>query len=240
MISPSRHVAGPRLAPLAQPAADRAQGRAPSGRRPPRGRRGRGGGGGLQPRRPTTRRGHRRLDALPAVAAAAGGRLEVLMDGGIRRGTDVLVALALGARAVLSGARRALGAGGGRGGGRAPGARDPPLRDPERVTVAGLRVAGRGRPRPHRAPVGRLPCRHEGGRRRPGRCSRGARRRRCAAACRRGRLRHSGHDAALDRLCGSRRTDRPEAGDDSRRLLRHGRSVRCAPQAPRRSCSTST
>ena len=43
------------------------------------------------------------LDALPAVAAAAGDRLEVLLDGGIRRGTDVLVALALGARAVLLG-----------------------------------------------------------------------------------------------------------------------------------------
>jgi 4-hydroxymandelate oxidase len=43
------------------------------------------------------------LDALPAVAAAAGDRLDVLMDGGIRRGTDVLVALALGARAVLLG-----------------------------------------------------------------------------------------------------------------------------------------
>ncbi|HET7239562.1 MAG TPA: alpha-hydroxy acid oxidase [Gemmatimonadales bacterium] len=43
------------------------------------------------------------LDALPAVAAAAGGGLEVLLDGGIRRGTDVLTALALGARAVLLG-----------------------------------------------------------------------------------------------------------------------------------------
>jgi 4-hydroxymandelate oxidase len=43
------------------------------------------------------------LDALPAVADAAGDRLEVLMDGGIRRGTDVLIALALGARAVLLG-----------------------------------------------------------------------------------------------------------------------------------------
>jgi 4-hydroxymandelate oxidase len=43
------------------------------------------------------------LDALAAVAAAAGDRLEVLMDGGIRRGTDVLAALALGARAVLLG-----------------------------------------------------------------------------------------------------------------------------------------
>jgi 4-hydroxymandelate oxidase len=43
------------------------------------------------------------LDALPAVVDAAGDRLEVLMDGGIRRGTDVLIALALGARAVLLG-----------------------------------------------------------------------------------------------------------------------------------------
>jgi 4-hydroxymandelate oxidase len=43
------------------------------------------------------------LDALPAVAEAAGDRLEVLLDGGIRRGTDVLTALALGARAVLLG-----------------------------------------------------------------------------------------------------------------------------------------
>lgn len=43
------------------------------------------------------------LDALPAVAEAAAGRGEVLMDGGVRRGTDVLKALALGARAVLLG-----------------------------------------------------------------------------------------------------------------------------------------
>jgi len=40
---------------------------------------------------------------LPAVADAVGGRAEVLVDGGIRRGTDVLKALALGARAVLVG-----------------------------------------------------------------------------------------------------------------------------------------
>ncbi len=43
------------------------------------------------------------LDALPAVAEAIAGRVEVLLDGGIRRGTDVLTALALGARAVLIG-----------------------------------------------------------------------------------------------------------------------------------------
>jgi isopentenyl diphosphate isomerase/L-lactate dehydrogenase-like FMN-dependent dehydrogenase len=43
------------------------------------------------------------LDALPEVLEAVGDRAEVLMDSGIRRGTDVLVALALGARAVLVG-----------------------------------------------------------------------------------------------------------------------------------------
>ncbi|MDQ6835734.1 MAG: alpha-hydroxy-acid oxidizing protein [Actinomycetota bacterium] len=42
-------------------------------------------------------------DALPAVAQSVGDRLEVLVDGGIRRGTDVLKALALGARAVMVG-----------------------------------------------------------------------------------------------------------------------------------------
>jgi len=43
------------------------------------------------------------IDALPAIADAVAGRCEVLMDGGVRWGTDVLRALALGARAVLVG-----------------------------------------------------------------------------------------------------------------------------------------
>jgi len=43
------------------------------------------------------------LDALPDVVAAVRGRIEVYLDGGIRRGTDVLKALALGAKAVLVG-----------------------------------------------------------------------------------------------------------------------------------------
>lgn len=43
------------------------------------------------------------IDALPAIVEAAGDRLEVLLDSGIRRGTDVATALALGADAVLAG-----------------------------------------------------------------------------------------------------------------------------------------
>lgn len=43
------------------------------------------------------------ISALPAVLDAVGSDLEVYMDGGIRRGVDVLKALALGARACLSG-----------------------------------------------------------------------------------------------------------------------------------------
>jgi heme/flavin dehydrogenase (mycofactocin system) len=43
------------------------------------------------------------IRALPAIAAAVGDQVEVLLDGGIRRGSDVVKALALGARAVLIG-----------------------------------------------------------------------------------------------------------------------------------------
>ncbi len=43
------------------------------------------------------------IDQLPSIVAAVNGRAEVLLDSGIRRGTDVLKALALGAKAVLIG-----------------------------------------------------------------------------------------------------------------------------------------
>jgi pre-mycofactocin synthase len=43
------------------------------------------------------------IRALPAVAEAVGDRLDVVLDGGVRRGSDVVKALALGARAVMIG-----------------------------------------------------------------------------------------------------------------------------------------
>jgi L-lactate dehydrogenase (cytochrome) len=61
------------------------------------------------------------LRVLPEVVAAARGQTEVLMDGGIRRGSDIVKALCLGARAVLIGRAYAwaLGAAGGPGVARA-------------------------------------------------------------------------------------------------------------------------
>jgi isopentenyl diphosphate isomerase/L-lactate dehydrogenase-like FMN-dependent dehydrogenase len=57
------------------------------------------------------------LRVLPEVVEAVGGRIEVLLDGGIRRGSDVVKALCLGARGVLIGRAYAygLGAAGGAG-----------------------------------------------------------------------------------------------------------------------------
>ncbi|HLX50791.1 MAG TPA: pre-mycofactocin synthase MftD [Streptosporangiaceae bacterium] len=43
------------------------------------------------------------IRALPAIAQAVGGQIEVLLDGGVRRGSDVVKALALGAGAVMIG-----------------------------------------------------------------------------------------------------------------------------------------
>jgi L-lactate dehydrogenase (cytochrome) len=61
------------------------------------------------------------LRVLPEVLASAGDRIEVLLDGGIRRGSDIVKALCVGARAVLVGRAYAygLGAAGGAGVARA-------------------------------------------------------------------------------------------------------------------------
>jgi len=61
------------------------------------------------------------IRVLPEVVASVGDRIEVLLDGGIRRGSDIVKALCLGARAVLAGRAYAygLGAAGGQGVARA-------------------------------------------------------------------------------------------------------------------------
>jgi (S)-mandelate dehydrogenase len=50
------------------------------------------------------------LDALPAVVQAVGGKADVIVDGGVRRGGDVVKALALGAKAVIVGRATLYGA----------------------------------------------------------------------------------------------------------------------------------
>jgi len=50
------------------------------------------------------------LDALPAVLSAVGKKITVLLDGGVRRGVDILKARALGAQAVLTGRATLFGA----------------------------------------------------------------------------------------------------------------------------------
>jgi L-lactate dehydrogenase (cytochrome) len=57
------------------------------------------------------------IRALPDVVAAVNGRIDVLMDGGIRRGSDIVKALCLGARAVLIGRAYAWGLAGAGGAG---------------------------------------------------------------------------------------------------------------------------
>jgi (S)-mandelate dehydrogenase len=53
------------------------------------------------------------IDLLPEVAAAVGARMSILIDGGFRRGTDIVKALALGAEAVLLGRATLYGLGAG-------------------------------------------------------------------------------------------------------------------------------
>lgn len=77
-----------------------------------------------RPTRALSNHGGRQLDDAPAildlvapVADAVGGRLEIYCDGGVRRGSDIVKAVSLGATACLAGRAYlyALGAGGERG-----------------------------------------------------------------------------------------------------------------------------
>jgi (S)-mandelate dehydrogenase len=57
------------------------------------------------------------IDALPEIVSAVGGRVSILVDGGVRRGSDIAKAVALGAEGVILGRAPVYGlAAGGRGG----------------------------------------------------------------------------------------------------------------------------
>jgi isopentenyl diphosphate isomerase/L-lactate dehydrogenase-like FMN-dependent dehydrogenase len=92
--------------------------------------------------------GRATIDMLPDIVQAVGGRAQVILDGGILRGSDVLKAIALGATAVTIGKLQGWGAGGGRSarlsaGSRIIGERDyyqhgTSRRHPDRSTNPGL------------------------------------------------------------------------------------------------------
>ena len=86
------------------------------------------------------------IEALPAIADAVGDRCELYLDSGIRRGTDIVKALALGARAVLIGRALmyGLGAAGEAGARRAFAILEDELRDRARPR----RLPAGGRPGP--------------------------------------------------------------------------------------------
>ena len=109
---------------------------------------------GQQPRRPPARPGRRRPStSWRSIVAAVDGRTEVWVDGGVRRGHDIAIARALGARGVLLG-RPILGPRGRRPGRRRAGAghRAGGVRD--RPGTAGHADAGRHRAGPCRWPHG--------------------------------------------------------------------------------------
>ena len=118
------------------------------------------------------------IRALPAVVEAVGDEIEVLLDGGIRRGSDVVKALALGARAVMIGRAYLWGMAANGEAGVDERARDPARRD--------RRDARRPRPRVDPRP---RPATTSSSRRLRRGVSRAGRRRCAAAASRNGRPR---------------------------------------------------
>ena len=110
----------------------------------------------------TTRR--RRSRRCPAVADAVGDRAELYLDSGVRRGTDIIKALALGARAVIVGRPLVYGLGAAGEAGRPPRAGAPPRASSRRARPGGLPADHRPRPRRSLREVAfvRLPVRRAG------------------------------------------------------------------------------
>ena len=86
------------------------------------------------------------LRVLPEIVKAVNGQVEVLMDGGVRRGGDIIKALCMGARAVLVGPRLRLRTGRGRSARRHQSHRNPARRPGTHDETAGLRVYQRTGP----------------------------------------------------------------------------------------------
>ena len=103
---------------------------------------------GLQPRRQQPRR-HAGVDprAAGAIVEAVGDAVEIVLDGGIRRGSDVVKALALGARAVMIGRAVPVGPRRQRPGRRRERARHPAQRHRLHAARPRSRVGGRAQPR---------------------------------------------------------------------------------------------
>jgi pre-mycofactocin synthase len=80
------------------------------------------------------------LSVLPGIVDAVGDRIEVWFDGGIRRGTDVVKALAIGAKAVLIGRAYPAGIRRGRRPRRAADLRNPARRNQRGASLAGVPV----------------------------------------------------------------------------------------------------
>ena len=88
------------------------------------------------------------LESLPEVSKAVGSKLTVLLDGGVRRGVDILKARALGAQARAYRPGDALRRDGGRRAGRAARARDPVDRAGARDAALRGSLGRRDRPAP--------------------------------------------------------------------------------------------
>ena len=102
-VRPQPVVARHRVDALDLERADGDQGHPVRRRRRPRRRARCRGHRPVEPRRPPARRAPTPVDLVAPVVDAVGDRLEVICDGGVRRGSDIVKAVALGARACMAG-----------------------------------------------------------------------------------------------------------------------------------------